>query len=99
MGLPMREFEVLFATKTAGPSGHPEKAVSEIGGLHWRLNRDSAIGWLGVDERTFYVNQGGQRIYLVGATHNGQTWLRTSKDWTQPNALLQLPNFPADHGT
>ncbi len=94
----MREFEVRFATKVDGPSGHPEKAISEIGGPHWRLKRDSAIGWLGVDDRTFYVKQAEHRVYLVAAIHNGQSWLRTSKDWSQPNDLLQLPDFPADYG-
>ncbi len=94
----MREFEVLFTTKTSGPSGHPEKMVSEIGGPHWKLKRDSAIDWLQVDARTFYVKQGDRRVYLVVAAHNGQSWLRTHPDWSQPNTLLQLPDFPPDYG-
>jgi hypothetical protein len=92
----MREFEVQYATKAAGPSGHPEKAVSEIAGTTWRMKREAAIGWLEVDAHTFYVKQGEQRIYLVVATHNAQSWLRTDKDWAQTNLLLSLPDCPAE---
>jgi hypothetical protein len=93
----MREFEVLFAGKTAGPSGHPEKIVTEIGSHNWRLKREAAIGWLSADAHSFYIKQGDQKVYLVAATHNDQSWLRTSADWTQPNTLLELPDLPAAH--
>jgi len=94
----MREFEVHFANKAAGPSGHPEKVITEIGGESWRMKREAAIAWLAVDANTFYVKSGEQRIYLVVATHNGESWLRTNKDWAQTNTLLDLPNCPAKFG-
>ncbi len=94
----MREFEVLYATKAAGPSGHPEKAVNEVAGATWKMKREAAIGWLTVDSHTFFIKQGDQKIYLIVATHNGQSWLRTDKDWAQPNLLLSLPECPADLG-
>lgn len=62
------------------------------------MKREAAIGWLAADPHTFYIKQGEQRIYLVVAIHNGQSWLRTDKDWAQPNPLLKLPDCPAELG-
>lgn len=92
----MREFEIQFTTKTAGPTGHHEKIVTEVGGATWRMKRDPAIDWLKADPHTFYVKEGEQKIYLVVATHNDKSWLRTSRDWEQPNLLLNLPEFPKE---
>jgi hypothetical protein len=94
----MREFEVHFVSKAAAPSGLSEKVVSEIGNPNWRMKRDAALGWIKVDANTFFVKVGEQKKYLVVAEHNGQSWLRTSTDWSQPNELLTLPDFPAGHG-
>lgn len=94
----MREFEVHFTSKAAGPKGHPERIVIEIGGVIWRLNRESALGWLAADDHTFYIKVGDQKVYLVAAPHGEERWLRTSADFAQPNPLLALPDFPPDHG-
>lgn len=94
----MREFEVQFASQAARPSGHPEKVVTEIGNPNWRMKREAALGWIKADANTFFVKVGEQKVYVVVAEHGGQSWLRTSADWTQPNELLNLPDFPAGHG-
>jgi len=94
----MREFEVLFTTKASGPAGQPEKVVTEIGAQHWKLRKEAAIEWLKVDNHTFYVKAGEEKLYLVPASRNGQTWLRTSGNWDESNLLLNLPEFPPDFG-
>jgi len=91
----MRQFEVLFVTKTGGPSGHPERVVAEIGGHNWRMKREAALAWIAADANTFFVKHGEQKLYVVAAAHNDQGWLRTNANWSESNELLNLPDFPA----
>lgn len=94
----MREFQVHFTTKAPAPKGLTEQVVTEIGARNWKLQRESALEWLEVESHTFYVLIDERKIYVVAASWNDRLWLRTSRNWDEPNLLLNLPEFPPDYG-
>lgn len=77
----------------------PHERIHSIGGVNpdrtrWELTEDKAIAAIENNIYQFFVFQGGRKVYLVIATHNGRKYLKTQADDFSPNNLLSLASCP-----
>lgn len=81
--------------------GHhnPHERIEAIGGVYngyrWQDAEDVAIRNVELDATSYFVNRGGQSVWLIVAVHNGRKYLKTQNDGYWPDNLLALPDCPA----
>ena len=75
----------------------PTERIERVGGRNadgrwWNLLLDQAIAGAESGRWRFFVQQGGQKAYVVVAvSRSGRKYLKTEADGYEPNNLLSLP--------
>ena len=76
-------------------SHDPFERIETIGGVNsdhtrWKLSQAAAIAAIEAGTDEFFVNAGGQPVRLTVLTHQGQKYLKTERENTQPDDLLSV---------
>jgi hypothetical protein len=76
-------------------STDPFERVDTIGGINadltrWRLSQAAAIAAIEAGTDEFFVKASDQVVKLVVQTHQGQKYLKSEREKTHPDDLLNL---------
>ncbi len=76
-------------------SSDPLERIASIGGTtsdhsHWSLSQAAAIAVIEAGTDEFYIKAGDQTVKLVVLTRGGEKYLRTEREDTHPDDLLNL---------
>lgn len=94
MARPFRRRIVSFATRAY--SHDPMERIDTIGGINsdrtrWRLTQEAAIAAIESGMDAFFMTTPEQIVKVVVVTHGGQKYLKSEREKTHPDDLLQLP--------
>jgi hypothetical protein len=72
---------------------NPYQRITHVGGTGWRMTLQEAIRAIESGQRSFYVSRGGGNTVrvIVATSQNGNKYLKTEADSSEPNNLLSLP--------
>jgi hypothetical protein len=77
---------------------NPYERIQAVGGGfglgRWRRSEDDAIRDVQADPTAYYVAVNGYSVWVIVATHNGRTYLKTTPDGYSPDNLLSLSECP-----
>ena len=79
-------------------SHDPFERIETIGGVNsdhtrWKLSQVAAIAAIEAGTDEFFVNAGGQPVRLIVLNHEGQKYLKTERENTPSDDVLNLiPN-------
>lgn len=93
MAQPYRRRSV--STVSRAYSLDPLERIEAIGGINsdhtrWKLTQAAAIAAIEARTDEFFVNAGGTLVKLVVLTHQGQKYLKSEREKTHPDDLLDL---------
>jgi hypothetical protein len=76
-------------------SHDPLERIESIGGVNfdhtrWTLSQAAAISAIEAGTDEFFVDAGGVPVKLIVLTHHDQKYLRTEREETHPDDLLNL---------
>lgn len=68
--------------------------ITHVGGAGWKMTQQPAISDIERGRESFYVSKDGKKVNVVVAIRNGNKYLKTEADDSEPNNLLSLPECP-----
>ncbi len=92
-----RALEIQWVRKSNRFEAHDR--IHSVGGVDedgqpWRLSPQDVVHRIDSGTHTFFVTVGDRRVAVVTATSRwGYRYIKTIDDETQPDTLLELPDF------
>ena len=81
------------------PREDPHKSIVNVGGINadggrWKQSQKQTVEEIDSGVAAFYVDEAGQEVDVIVATHNGHRYIKTKADRIGENNLLKLPECP-----
>jgi hypothetical protein len=65
--------------------------IRTVGGSWGKESQPDVIKQIDAGTHNYYVSVGGNTVKVIVATHNGNKYIKTERDYVQPDNLLSLP--------